>query len=144
MNQEQKIEEGNRLIAEFMGCYGSTMWAGGEEVYRYGFKETHITDRWHESQFNDRTPYHTSWDWLLSPIKKFNDLNIHDASIRKEWLTVTGEKGSGIGKLYVAFCDKIDSEVVREYNINHAWDALVEAITWYNTALPTGTVTGKG
>lgn len=65
-----EIIEGNKAIAEFMGCYGSTFWAGGEEVYRYGFKDTHITERWDESKFETETPYHSSWDWLMPVVEK--------------------------------------------------------------------------
>jgi len=65
LTPEEEINEGNKLVAAFMGCYGDTHWAGGTEVYRYGFKDTHITDRWHESKFIDETPYHSSWDWLM-------------------------------------------------------------------------------
>jgi len=73
MNTEEIIE-GNKLIAEFMGCYGDTHYVGGEEVYRYGFKNTHITERWHENYFDNRTPYHSSWDWLMTAVEKAKEL----------------------------------------------------------------------
>lgn len=74
--EEDIIAEGNKLIAEFMGCYGSTLWAGGQEVYRYGFKDTHITERWNESEFATITPYHTSWDWLIPVVEKIGQIDI--------------------------------------------------------------------
>lgn len=73
MNNEE-ILTGNKLIAEFMGCYGDTIYAGNEPVYRYGFKDTHITDRWNENSFTERTPYHSSWDWLMPAIEKIEML----------------------------------------------------------------------
>jgi hypothetical protein len=66
-----EIVEGNRIIAEFMGCHKYTFWVGGEQVDRYGFKETHITERWHEGRFDTETPYHLSWDWLMPVWNKF-------------------------------------------------------------------------
>ena len=86
----KEIIEGNKLIAEFMGCYGDAHFAGGEQVYRYGFKDTHITERWHESEFLDKTPYHSSWDWLMPVVKKIKDLamdrdlEFNEALVHKE------------------------------------------------------------
>ena len=68
--KDEEIIAGNKLIAEFMGCYGASHFCANEEVYRYGFKDTHITERWHESEFSERTPYNSSWDWLMPVVTK--------------------------------------------------------------------------
>lgn len=108
---------GNKLIAEFMGCYGVTHWAGGEEVYRWGFKNTHITERWHESDFIDQTPYHSSWDWLKPVIDKLYDI----ATARRGELN-----------------DKFHERKLSIFNaplycgIKDAFEMTIEAITWYN------------
>lgn len=65
-------EEGNKMIAEFMECHKHTIWIGGLEVCRYGFKDTHITELWHETEFEERTPYHTDLNWLHPVVVKLS------------------------------------------------------------------------
>lgn len=113
------ISEGNKMIAEFMGCYGSEHWAGGEAVYRYGFKDTHITERWHESNFDERTPYHSSWDWLHPVWDKFKLLT---APVGLE----------GVLLNYIArLAQDLAHETIDVFHRN-----LVTAITWYNSLTP--------
>ena len=117
--------EGNKIIAEFMGCYGGIHYCGNEEVYAYGFKDTHITERWREPLFNDRTPYHESWDWLMPVVEKINNTTIGD------------EKFDVI--IYQTSCHINDTEqILIEKNyykslIQCVYDAVTEFIQWYNT-----------
>lgn len=118
--KEEDIIAGDKLIAEFMGCYGAMLWAGGEEVYRYGFKDTHITDRWHESEFNTKTPYHFSWDWLCPVMDKICGLGytvqwtITDGSTCRIW-----KHRKNIPNFFVS--------------TDRPWTSIVEFIIWYNT-----------
>jgi len=66
---------------------------------------------------NSELKYHTSWDWLIPAIKKF------DRIYEKEKIEHYG--------LYEHCCDEIDDSVTT-YEINKAFEALVSAITWYN------------
>lgn len=118
--------EGNKLIAEFMGCYGDTHWSGGESVFRYGFKDTHITERWHESQFDEMTPYHSSWDWLMPVVEKIEDLG-YSVFIQNDvcWIKV-GRAGMKMPLI---------SEL-GENKISATFAAITQFIQWYNTQTP--------
>lgn len=120
MTQEE-ILEGNKLIAEFMGCYGSIHYCGNEEIYAYGFKDTHITERWIESKFNNRTPYHESWDWLMPVVEKIESLkNSDDYEI----------------DIFGNCCDIGGRfEAVGETKIAAVYIAVIEFIKWHKTQI---------
>lgn len=72
--EHKEINENNAKIAQFMGCYGRMYWIGDEEVYRFGFENTDITQRWHESEFTFITPYHSDWSWLMPVVDKIESM----------------------------------------------------------------------
>ncbi len=119
-------EQGNCLIAQFMGGFPCSLTV----------KSIGVTQGYEFSGYTravDELQYHSSWDSIMPPIKKFNDLNITDEVIRKEWLTVSGNEGTLVGREYVSMCDNIDDAVTRKYDIADAYEELVEAIKWYNS-----------
>ena len=72
MTQEEIIE-GNKLIAEFMGCYKDK-----EESEQYTMDKMHIFYAKHNSNLcstrmvalPEDMLYHISWDWLMSVVEK--------------------------------------------------------------------------
>lgn len=60
----------------------------------------------------DNAKYHTSWEWIMPVCKKFDHLPLIDMEYQKH-------------------CDNID-HAVTTYEILPVWNALTEAIQWYN------------
>jgi hypothetical protein len=63
--------------------------------------------------------YHSSWDWLMPVVKKFDYL--------------VENKVINNSKDYEFWCDKIDDTVTRTYEIMPVFKIMVEAIEWYNS-----------
>ena len=63
------IEEGNKLIAEFMGCKSSK-----NKVTCKGVKYTFPYNK-NESKHVTHLAYHLSWDWLMPVLEKITDIN---------------------------------------------------------------------
>jgi len=61
-----------RAVAEYMGCYKETVYCGVDNTSRetWGFKDTHITERWHDGCWEDNCPYHTDYNLLMPVAKK--------------------------------------------------------------------------
>ena len=59
--------------------------------------------------------YHSSWSWLMPVCKKFDELDILDED-------------------YINHCDNID-HCVTLYDIEAVYEAVVQAILWYNESL---------
>lgn len=123
---KEETNYNNKLIAEFMGCYGDTMYVGGEPVFRYGFKHTHITDRWHPDRFIEATPYHENWNWLMTVVDKIESLGYFHAL----------NKNQIDGRAYSVITDSdhkslvIKSEFIK---IDACYRSVVEFIEWYNS-----------
>ena len=115
--EENKIIEGNKLIAEFMGGKHN-----GGSYYRFyygidivGVKENCRPVSWIETNLK----YHTSWDWLMPCVKKFDYL--------------AENKVIPFSDDFEFWCDKIEDTITRTYEIEPVFKIMVEAITWYNT-----------
>lgn len=64
-----KVEEGNKLIAEFMRAKFFTSPYGGEG---YTFEDTIVDmSKWKEIK---HAQYHSSWDWLMPVVEKIESL----------------------------------------------------------------------
>lgn len=125
---EEKIIEGNKLIAEFMNihfeivdgvCYpeGKHQWEITllphlDQYSIYGDKE----HAWKKVNLK----YHASWDWLMSVVEKIRD--------------VSEEIGDEEGELYI----KMQREEFLIFDlplctpIEEVWESAIEFITWYN------------
>jgi hypothetical protein len=96
------IEEGNKLIAEFMGLKSEWKKYPNPQLDRLEVdKGTH----WDEAK------YHTSWDWLMPVAAKVTAMNLPNSAA-----------------LYIA---PVSLALVR-CNINDTWQSVVAFITWYN------------
>jgi len=116
-NKTQEIIEGNKLIAEFDG------WEKSDSEVYLGYYTKYKDDDEFYPQRLELMQYHSSWDWLYEPYKKFFSL--------REFDTVTE------GKLY----DRSPYFVERLENLQRAWgsldiirafDELITSINWYN------------
>lgn len=107
------VLEGNKIIAEFMGCSVDNGIAKRTTKY-YDFPgQCGLT-----CDVSD-LKYHSSWDWLMPVVKKFDYL--------------AENKIIDFSEYYEYWCDKIDDAVTRTYNIEPVFKVTVEAIEWYNT-----------
>lgn len=110
---EKEIIEKNRIIAEFMEgvyCEHPSGYFSGEFGYMF------YKDRWYNEK---NLLYHSSWDWIMSACKKFDELNVSERDKERR-------------SAYEDRCDDIDN-AVSCYDILPAFNALVNAIQWYNT-----------
>ena len=90
-------EEGNKLIAEFMGEE-----IGHDKMVLRPFPEDapNNAERW------TMTKYHSSWDWLMPVVEKIGDENLLSLNIETVWSNVIEhigwynvQKQDGVGAL---------------------------------------------
>ncbi len=108
------IIEGNRLIAEFMGAGFPAI---DKSVMAFILSEQRFPDNMYRCKVGE-LKYHSSWDWIIEPIKKFRALDIDNDTYRSH-------------------VQEIDNAVIDEYDIVQSFKALVNAIKWYNQYLLT-------
>lgn len=124
MTQEQ-ILEGNKLIAEFMGCDIKTNKDG--LIYM-----SPLECEWLKIPHNcgainpNNLKYHTSWDWLMSVVEKIENLEVrYSVSIR--------ENSCDIHNVYVKDTN-INIYRVEDLKIKSksTYEAVIDFIKWYN------------
>lgn len=106
----ESILEGNKLIAEFMGC----------KIRKDG-KVVLSAPELLTGECLSKPKYHYSWDWLMPVVKKIYDYlqNIERPLVNHCW------KG---------YLLEVDIACwIREVNIKKAHEAVIEFIKWYNT-----------
>lgn len=105
---EKEIQEGNRLIAEFMGFEKVN-----DNKYDIVYKQENNAYVW-ECQLQ----YHSSWEWLIPACKKFQNLVMNKQIKPSEEFTQYYESIENAWSLF---------------EIEHLFRTSVEAIQWYNT-----------
>lgn len=115
MDNQLSVEEGNKLIAEFMGM---------EEVMS--------TAKWKQYGL-----YHSSWDWLMPVIEKIEYLNTE--FIERVWVSINGRDCGMWTYFDVSEILRSKGETgnyktkhTAETKIKAVWLAVVEFITWLN------------
>jgi len=98
---DKQTIEADKLIAEFMDAIieGNRYWINGLPYFDGGLK------------------YHTSWDWLMPCIKKFNDM------VKMEEIEHDMQSSA---------LDDLMQIAVLRCNIADAHNYLSQLITWYN------------
>ncbi len=103
MATEKEIQEGNKLIAEFMGY---------EIEQKYFITDISIARKNGEQYFASKLKYHSSWDWLMPAAKKSVDyVKVDTAGSRLQQDILRG---------------------TRLMDIEECWLAVVKFISWYN------------
>ena len=102
--------EGNKLIGEFCG------W-----VEQDGLMCLQIDGAWWRIDLED-FKYHSSWDWLMPPYKKFNDMVVAEE--------IKHDMESS------ALHDALEVNILK-VNITEAHKCLSQLIQWYNNQTPT-------
>lgn len=119
MEKDETIVEGNRLIAEFMGytwCPENTL-NGIVGVLTHPDKMSmHLN---FDKPFHAK--YHTSWDWLLPCVRKFNDM------------VLTGDIEHDMESS--AIHDLMEHSILL-INLTAAHNYFVQLLQWYNTTKP--------
>ena len=134
--EADKIIEGNRFIAEFLGYkvfnkrYPLNHGIGAPEAFE-GYK----------SMIVQKAKYHTSWDWLMPVVEKIESIRHpeygwfqvsvqgNSCSIQSEhlWKVLQGHPN----KTYKAYTS--DPDAIFPTKIESTWYVVVEFIKWYNT-----------
>ncbi len=121
--RNEQIEEGNALIALFMGwkLYTPKL-TGLLSLFNKYDSECYTLNSHTRAFLPDQMAYHHSWDWLMPVGKKCMDLATEQP-----------------GRPTVNHCSKLDwiecqiSMHVREYELHDAWLQIVEFIKLYNS-----------
>jgi hypothetical protein len=113
------IEEGNKLIAEFMGYTVGILngWMSGSNEYSYMKEGTEIKNPIKLKQLQ----YHTSWDWQIPVVPKlFHTIRKYIASTKK--------------KDYVQFTTWTNqyAGAVMNNDCEMGWQIITKALEWYN------------
>lgn len=110
---EDKIIEGNKLIAEFMGLKAMEVAKGMPDIkYEHSFTTHGFKEQTHEAMLL----FHSSWDWLIPVIDKITSSNE-----------------------YYKFIDHTSSMIyeggihINTKFIESTWNDVVEFIKWYNS-----------
>ena len=118
--QSQPIEEGNKLIAEFMGAKhvvdGNVMWN----------KYNQFPDMMYTCK-PSQLKYLSSWDWLMPVVEKIADINYMNFNLSSFEGAVFYDdnyKNTASGKRMFSKTDKL---------IDSTWQAVILFIQWYNT-----------
>lgn len=101
---EKEIQEGNKLIATFMGKTIQPQ-VGTPEFSRWKGEAMDYSSY--------EVAYHSSWDWLIPVVEKIN-VNTEQSDERENFKAVC--------QAYLPFG-----------SINYIWKASVKFIKWYNT-----------
>lgn len=118
---QEKIIEGNRLIAEFMGWQKhinteDTWWFPNlYPFYNDGHGETtyHITE----------ARFHESWDWLMPVVEKIEDLDLGLPDV-----LITGHVCIITNNLY-----DLRIDIPGDSKLDATWQAIVKFIEWLNS-----------
>lgn len=125
-----KTTEGNKLIAEFMGCkilhkkYQIRSWNSSNEYYWADGdgeivcdKDGNEVDDFNNEPFSslEHLPYSESWDWLMPVVKKVTDLHDQFSYFH-------------MGHIF----DQL-KDALYDARIKSAWNNIIELITWHNS-----------
>lgn len=116
--KEISIEEGNKIIAEFMGLSTEKIWADCIVFSQHG-KEI---GGYVEPSFS----YHSSWDWQVPAWSKISHITQNLASKSEE----NAEK-------HLKLCDRYEQAIFQN-KPGLGQEVIVEAILWYNSLLNKG------
>ena len=129
---EITIEEGNKLIAEFMG--GTVLPSG----ICKGYTKISIPD-WAFRLYNFDTlkiggyDYHSSWDWLMPVVERIGHNNF-DISIHLYIETNNGKKYNVRSCLIEdSYKGEIELRNSEELTITATWKTVIQFIQWLNS-----------
>ena len=115
----KEVLEGNKLIAEFMGCDVSFQ----DSIAK--LPDTYFPIRIKRIKGGNKLPlewlkFHKSWNWLMPVVSKANQYFFLDCE--------------GIGGFDIEYMMG-ESELghhLKTGNIEHVWDIMIRFIKWYN------------
>jgi hypothetical protein len=127
--EKEKIVEGNKLIASFMGFIRA-----GEPNAGYARLKDWCIQPF--GWFDDEgLKYHTSWDWLMPVVEKIERMDNgagvrFTTSIEGRYLNVKDTPFAHCVTIYQNQFPRIKE--ADEAKITAVWQAVVAFITWYN------------
>jgi hypothetical protein len=139
MNTHNKIGEGNRLIAQFMG--GSVV---SSEKYEmpHGSNTEGVLERWngltgipsHDQELAALGifRYETSWSWIFPVIDKIESLGFCFSIHRRGIQIVEYHKGQGFKATDLIIDEDFLDDYIGEGKRFAVWDCCVSFVNWYN------------
>ena len=121
---EIQIQEGNKLIAEFMGwkfnAYPNLTHFNATKPEEKDWVYATYEEELFHNYVRDNFKYNCSWDWLMDACKKFSNFS------RREDIN-----GVLNWSEYLEYCDLIKSYITI-FNIQGTFSSLIKGINWYN------------
>ena len=131
----REINEGNRIIAEFMGYeyipFNNTTglkpgwWYSKTPPIIRGADTRKLVGGFYLGRSVKDLKYHKDWNYLIYAIKKWDCLNENPIPIA---INITLKK---VEKQYVELCDELD-HLVTLYEQEPVFEHFVKCIQWYN------------
>jgi hypothetical protein len=132
MNMEnEKINEGNVLIAEFMGeeCHLSRYYY----LPQFGhYRNSYGNIEYNETFSDDQLKYHSSWDWLMPVVEKiaqFPKGSVLMMSVVGHYKVQLYNQGRALGS------EPHGDSGIQDSFIYATWLAVINFIKWYNEHL---------
>jgi hypothetical protein len=121
--KETSIEEGNKLIAEFMSVKKEQTFFGERYIYEI-FNNKYSTELY----------FHKSWDWLMPVLIKIETELDAVTSIQINKYKNVGLKEI-FGETSVCLFEGLHDTIIKDSSlkIEALWKAIVEFLTWYNS-----------
>lgn len=116
---KQTIEEGNKLIAEFMEWKIDNSFPDKDRVYR---NEKAL-------ELDTTFKYHSSWEWLMPVCEKIESLGYY-VSIEKECCGISSPYPKEEERTGLCF---IVNPITKESKILAVYEAVIQFITHHNT-----------
>ena len=123
--QEQEILEGNKFIAEFMGCKPINGWdvISHKNFLKYNDVGSYIVPN--SRILLSDAKWHSSWDWLMLVVEKIESLGFW-VNIKKNHVSICRDnKGTTDSKM-------VHSEWGDQSKIQRVFICVVSFIKWYN------------
>lgn len=126
------VEEGDGLIAEFMGAE----WRKDDyDVYGYAFKEfpTKHSGKWWDAK---ALQYHSSWDWLMPVVEKIEEI---EDEHHGHFGVYINSNGCSIQATNLRTDEPLADpphyfdEVISVTKNQATWKAVINFILWYNS-----------
>lgn len=132
-----RIEEGNKLIAEFMGFELKPH--AIKSYAKEGLKQWRTKDvnsplwRLLEGNQHEQIHFHSDWNWLMHVVEKIESMR-YDVILQGVWLSVGGGKGHSLR--HVCAVSEITGTQISNADsgvkIDAVYNAIVQFILWYN------------
>lgn len=117
----EEVQEGNRVITEFIKLFPDDKWGGFKNLY--------------ENKYFPEPYYHSAFQWLMPVVDKIERLGYDTSVVRKK----TGDKVTYSCKIRKEQDDKAEfvANTVSDFKITAVWNAVIKFCSSYEHVVET-------